>query len=408
MAESLCEFCGVARAVMYCKSDAAGLCLQCDLVVHAANVISRRHLRSLICDKCFQQQAVVRCLDESLSFCQNCECCCFTAADDHRRAKILSYSGCPTDGDLANIWSWILDWNFSQPDFGMPSGSEAAAGNTLDEIASCLKFGAFAIPPLPTTTSFSTDNSNNDLPLFSQGSSFQKNNQNNPCDNGGLMEKNLSITGSNSTRLDTTLEASSSVQQDCIGFQPNLMPPGMPAAANCVAMDPSMGLRFANGPASSIALSNPTRESSAAEYQDCGISPLFMTGDSLWDSNFDPRSPQARDKAKMRYNEKKKTRMYVILSYPSFNLFTFCFQIPYNGDSYYMLSLVNMMLKVLTYYWNERTNGMMVQVYAAHFSTNLLEWPPHLKTYARRLVNTFDMLLVKQELIPEKESKVDL
>ncbi|XP_051134856.1 zinc finger protein CONSTANS-LIKE 12-like isoform X3 [Andrographis paniculata] len=407
MAESLCEFCGVARAVMYCKSDAAGLCLQCDLVVHAANVISRRHLRSLICDKCFQQQAVVRCLDESLSFCQNCECCCFTAADDHRRAKILSYSGCPTDGDLANIWSWILDWNFSQPDFGMPSGSEAAAGNTLDEIASCLKFGAFAIPPLPTTTSFSTDNSNNDLPLFSQGSSFQKacsdkyavkdvgipesselcdkvididslalsfevayemfgnlqNNQNNPCDNGGLMEKNLSITGSNSTRLDTTLEASSSVQQDCIGFQPNLMPPGMPAAANCVAMDPSMGLRFANGPASSIALSNPTRESSAAEYQDCGISPLFMTGDSLWDSNFDPRSPQARDKAKMRYNEKKKTRI---------------------------------------------TNGMMVQVYAAHFSTNLLEWPPHLKTYARRLVNTFDMLLVKQELIPEKESKVDL
>ena len=57
----------------------------------------------------------------------------------------------------------------------------------------------------------------------------------------------------------------------------------------------------------SLSLSNITGESSAADYQDCGLSPMFFTGESPWESNFES-SPQARDKAKMRYNEKKKTR----------------------------------------------------------------------------------------------------
>lgn len=41
--EPLCEFCGVARAVVYCKSDSARLCLNCDVSVHSANSLSLRH-----------------------------------------------------------------------------------------------------------------------------------------------------------------------------------------------------------------------------------------------------------------------------------------------------------------------------------------------------------------------------
>lgn len=54
----------------------------------------------------------------------------------------------------------------------------------------------------------------------------------------------------------------------------------------------------------SLSLSNITGESSAADHQDCGLSPAFLTVESPWAS-------KERDKAKMRYNEKKKSRTYV-------------------------------------------------------------------------------------------------
>lgn len=85
----------------------------------------------------------------------------------------------------------------------------------------------------------------------------------------------------------------------------------------------NLGLGFGNGqaPSSLPLMTSITGESSVSEYQDCGLSPLFLTGDSRWDSNFEAMSsPQARDKAKMRYNEKKKTRTYVINS-----IFVSCF-----------------------------------------------------------------------------------
>lgn len=58
----------------------------------------------------------------------------------------------------------------------------------------------------------------------------------------------------------------------------------------------------------SLSLSNITGESSAADYQDCGLSPVFLPGEAPWEPNLEISCPQARDKAKMRYNEKKKTR----------------------------------------------------------------------------------------------------
>ncbi|EPS70773.1 hypothetical protein M569_03996, partial [Genlisea aurea] len=52
----------------------------------------------------------------------------------------------------------------------------------------------------------------------------------------------------------------------------------------------------------SISLAGPSGESRVADYQDCGLSPAFFAGESSLE--------QARDKAKMRYKEKKKTRMF--------------------------------------------------------------------------------------------------
>lgn len=61
----------------------------------------------------------------------------------------------------------------------------------------------------------------------------------------------------------------------------------------------------------SVSLSNiTTGDSNVADYQDCGLSPALLNGgETKWESNFEVSCPHARDKAKMRYNEKKKTRM---------------------------------------------------------------------------------------------------
>nr|XP_016512195.1 PREDICTED: putative zinc finger protein CONSTANS-LIKE 11 [Nicotiana tabacum] len=64
----------------------------------------------------------------------------------------------------------------------------------------------------------------------------------------------------------------------------------------------------------SLSLSNITGESSAAtDSQDCGFSPAsFLTAESPWELNLDMETSNRsqRKKAKMRYNEKKKTRTF--------------------------------------------------------------------------------------------------
>lgn len=118
---------------------------------------------------------------------------------------------------------------------------------------------------------------------------------------------------------------SSSGQNDCFPFQSSCVSgsasaiQGISGSANCLFMDPScnknINIGFPNGTGQaqsniSLSLSNIIGEGSAADYQDCGLSPMFLTGESPWESHLEASCPQARDKAKMRYNEKKKTRMY--------------------------------------------------------------------------------------------------
>ncbi|KAH9306384.1 hypothetical protein KI387_010788, partial [Taxus chinensis] len=59
----------------------------------------------------------------------------------------------------------------------------------------------------------------------------------------------------------------------------------------------------------SLSLSSLSGESSAADYHDCGLSPMILKGEPTWGpSNSDSLFSQARDNAMMRYKEKKKLR----------------------------------------------------------------------------------------------------
>ena len=108
--EALCEFCGVVRALVYCKSDCARLCLPCDEGVHSANYLSRRHPRSLVCDSCYSQSAVAHCLDDKMSLCQGCDWNrngCFGLG--HRRQALNCYSGCPSLAEFSRMFPFVFD-----------------------------------------------------------------------------------------------------------------------------------------------------------------------------------------------------------------------------------------------------------------------------------------------------------
>jgi hypothetical protein len=108
----LCGFCGKQRSMIYCRSDAASLCLSCDRSVHSANALSRRHRRTLLCVRCGLQPASVRCLEDNASLCQNCDWNGHDAASGasgHKRQAINCYSGCPSSAELSRIWSFIID-----------------------------------------------------------------------------------------------------------------------------------------------------------------------------------------------------------------------------------------------------------------------------------------------------------
>ncbi|XP_052177168.1 putative zinc finger protein CONSTANS-LIKE 11 [Diospyros lotus] len=386
--EPLCEFCGVAVAVVYCKSDSARLCLGCDNLVHSANFFSRRHLRSLLCDKCSSHPANARCVTQKMSLCQSCDwsgngC----SGQGHSLQALSSYSGCPSPAEFSRIWSSVLDVPPSSsfdaglgPITTLPinenclgnclenTGNEGSSGlvaGKLNELQPCSKFEPWnsqsTMLPIPSCLPpFGKDQAlvlpeGSNLPKGQSGYKNLELNDNEglcrgltmddlalnleSCDeifessrghsaydfeDGGtdyqLIDKNLSASESNG-HVENAIEATSSGQQECNGFQSscvtgsaNLMQ-SMSGISNSMLMNPSYNRNInlfsvAQVPSSiSFSLSNITGESSVVDYHDCGLSPMFR-GESPWESNLEVRCPQARDKAKMRYNEKKKSRTF--------------------------------------------------------------------------------------------------
>ncbi|MBA0828899.1 hypothetical protein Goarm_013526 [Gossypium armourianum] len=380
--EPLCDFCRGVRAVVYCKSDSARLCLRCDGCVHSANLLSCRHARSLLCEKCNSQSSIVRCLDERLSLCQDCDWNgngCLSLG--HRREPLNSYTGCPSLAEFRRIWSSVLDASsrggfdtvLSQPgnddcfancsDQREQGASFGSAGTKLNELDSSSK-----LKPCMESSCLISTNANcmpycgdqeslfsEDMPKgYSELKDFKVPDGDDLCEglimndfqltfetadeilgcsqaqtrcqfgNVGtdsiLMEKTLSVTESDGP-IETTLEASSSVKKDCVPFPSSQvgglasMMASMIGTSNCMLINPgcNINLGYPVGQIPSTmahSLSTIAVENSPADYQDCRLAPVFLTGESPWESNLEVSCPQARDKAKIRYNEKKKTRIF--------------------------------------------------------------------------------------------------
>lgn len=107
--EKICEFCTAFRPVVYCKADAAHLCLSCDAKVHSANALSNRHLRTLLCDACRYRPSCVRCLDHQMFLCRSCDRSLHGLSSQHRKRAVSSYMGCPSAKDFAALWGFELN-----------------------------------------------------------------------------------------------------------------------------------------------------------------------------------------------------------------------------------------------------------------------------------------------------------
>ncbi|XP_027363633.1 putative zinc finger protein At1g68190 [Abrus precatorius] len=107
--EKVCEFCTAFRPLVYCKADAAYLCLSCDAKVHLANALSGRHLRTLVCNSCGYHLAYVLCLDHKMLICRDCDQKLHNVSLPHHKRAIRSFMGCPSAKNFAALWGFELN-----------------------------------------------------------------------------------------------------------------------------------------------------------------------------------------------------------------------------------------------------------------------------------------------------------
>ncbi|KAG9454215.1 hypothetical protein H6P81_007119 [Aristolochia fimbriata] len=367
----LCDFCGAHCAGVYCAADRARLCVSCDNFIHSANAISRRHARALLCDRCGFPSAIVRCVDERVSLCQSCDLGGSGCRDvGHRREQVNCYSGCPfeefpqirncffpgissfgepgsgrnhptslnmnmNDGHVSGInlegsngrtAGMFVDGRFIS-ELGDGTSTEAWKGSASsltpnsktvpydgNQQIYCLTDSSepehLPCPPIKEAgvgdvenlcDGFNMDavtlNFENADQMFGSSSSQSNYLFEDAKMDGLFIEKIADSTGPN----DPLLEATSG-QQDCFSLQSSHVM-GTTGSAQAATSSRDQTVMNSSG-------NRTMNMSNAADSQDCGLSPILITGESSWDSNLENSCPQARDKAKMRYNEKKKTRTY--------------------------------------------------------------------------------------------------
>ncbi|XP_068641770.1 zinc finger protein CONSTANS-LIKE 9-like [Aristolochia californica] len=371
----LCEFCGEQRSMVYCKPDAACLCLSCDRNVHSANALSKRHLRTLICDRCNSQPAVVRCIEEKVSLCENCDWNGHggsTSASGHKKHAISCYSGCPSAVELSRIWSFFVDFpsisdSSCEREMGLMSINDNSINNcwvprensdavnldikdkmhevetadkddiwvgsssmsALDPMSFCMDQPARSVElamsklNYPGAKGFGISDGNDlyeDFDVADVDLNFDNYEELFDLDqNSGHF---LEDAGKDSLFPTKEMSATDSY---CQAPSIEQVKPVQPACSNVVSGDSGMSNPGTKSDSTfcfparqahsglSLSFSGMTGESSAGDYQDCGVSSMVMIGEPPWYPSGGPENsiPTAnRDSAVMRYKEKKKARKF--------------------------------------------------------------------------------------------------
>lgn len=357
--------------MVYCRSDAACLCLSCDRNVHSANILSKRHFRTLLCERCNSQPASVRCVEERLSLCQNCDWSghgASTSASTHKRQTISCYSGCPSAAELSSIWSFVLDCpsggesaceqelglmsineNYSTDDAqgGPPENASGSVG--FKDVPSTGKASVWAgsslVPELNTASQvldLPTESANAPFPKLS----FAGTKGPELCGNDDLYadldmdevdlnfenyEELFGLALNNSEELfenggidslfgTTEMSGADSNCQGAVAAEGSvgLVNAMQSACSTAASADSAISAKtepilcLTRQGHSSLSFSGITGESSGGDYQDCGASQMLLMGEPPWCPPSHENSVQSsnRNDAVMRYKEKKKARKF--------------------------------------------------------------------------------------------------
>ncbi|XP_078438398.1 zinc finger protein CONSTANS-LIKE 3-like [Wolffia australiana] len=112
-----CDVCRSSAAVLFCRADAAFLCLDCDAKIHSANKLASRHGRVYLCEVCEQAPAAVTCKADAATLCVSCDADIHTAnplARRHHRSPVRPFFNVPSSSSSSLLLS------------GEESGSEEA------------------------------------------------------------------------------------------------------------------------------------------------------------------------------------------------------------------------------------------------------------------------------------------
>ncbi|KAL6606433.1 hypothetical protein ACP70R_042086 [Stipagrostis hirtigluma subsp. patula] len=140
-----CHLCAARNAVVFCPVEPARLCLPCDATVHGATALASLHSRAPLCDGCRSAPAAMRC-DAEIALCTHC-------ADRHAaaggaRARVTQYTGCPAPVEIVRLLSvdapqpqdefdaWFADklpHLFDDDDDGVPQVPTDAGGGAGDQ-----------------------------------------------------------------------------------------------------------------------------------------------------------------------------------------------------------------------------------------------------------------------------------
>ncbi|KAL9243854.1 hypothetical protein vseg_017693 [Gypsophila vaccaria] len=364
----MCDFCGEERSVVYCRSDAACLCLSCDRNVHSANALSKRHSRTLLCERCNSQPASVRRIDERVSLCPNCNSLGHdgSTATFHKTENIRCYNDCPSSAEFSTIWSFFADISLNATDnsssqlgvgsLGIADGGtksyvNAAANDGLpsprvnipaNELSNFGKSsGAIGHSSIPELVSRERANQPHWPELFNSASTIPGIGEDNLLADFNMdevdinfenyeelfgvtlthSEKLLENGGINSLfarqgmlRADPNYRGGLSIEASSVGVTNTVQP----ACSNAASADSVMSIKTepnlalgARQAHSGVSFSGLTGESSGGDYQDCGASSMLLLGEPPWCPPCPEGSFQAsRSEAVMRYKEKKKSRKF--------------------------------------------------------------------------------------------------
>ncbi|OAY73448.1 Zinc finger protein CONSTANS-LIKE 14 [Ananas comosus] len=104
-----CDYCGEEEAALHCRADTARLCVACDRHVHAANALSRKHVRSPLCGGCGSRPAAAFFFGsgagDTLSLCSDCDWACGGGGGPAAtKVPVEGFTGCPSALEIAAAW----------------------------------------------------------------------------------------------------------------------------------------------------------------------------------------------------------------------------------------------------------------------------------------------------------------